>query len=659
MKISQPGRAAAFAAVVGLYVGAAKLGIELSVAHGVITPVWAPTGIALAALILFGPRFAVAVAIGALIANATSGASFPEAVFISVGNTLEALVGRQLLLRAGFRPSLDRLWDVLVLVVLGACVSTAVAATNGVTTLWVGGDVSGSSYGSEWVLWWAGDAMGDLIVAALILVWATVPRRRPARHEVLEALVVLALLTGISSFVFLAGYWRYPHLLFPLLVWAVLRFKQRGAVTASFIVSAIAVAGAVAGEVPFASGSATEIVQILEGLLAAIAVALLLLGAVLAERDSATTLLFEAQEVAHIGSWEWDMAADRVTWSDELYRIYGLEPQSMNITFERYLERIHPDDRDLVKKTVERAAADGSSFVFEHRTVLGDGLVRWLQGRGRVLLNDAGLPVRMVGTSQDVTERKQLDDLRDTILSTVSHELRTPLTSIVGFAVTLRERGQTLDPATYSEIVGHLAEQSQRLQRLLTDLLDLDRLRLGLVHPTFRPTDVGKLVEGVVAERRLDSRLVKFRAESAVAEVDAPKIERIVENLIVNAVKHTPPETAISVSVQNREGGVLIAVDDRGPGVDESERDAIFQLFQRGDQVAGVPGVGVGLSLVSQFAALHGGRAWVEENPGGGASFRVLLPASRPQPPAGAARSGAGPSPEPASRRHGRPLRRR
>src|SRR5205823_8432483 len=127
---------------------------------------------------------------------------------------------------------------------------------------------------------------------------------------------------------------------------------------------------------------------------------------------------------------------------------------------------------------VQRALAEQGTFSFQHRAVLPGGRVRWLHARGRVVLDAEGTAVGMVGTSQDVTERKQLDELRDTILSTVSHELRTPLTSIVGFAITLRERGQTLDPVTYSEIVGYLAEQSQRLQRLLTDLLDLDRLRL-------------------------------------------------------------------------------------------------------------------------------------------------------------------------------------
>jgi PAS domain S-box-containing protein len=618
----------AFAVVVASYVGAAKLGIELSVAHGVITPVWAPAGIALAAAILFGPQFAFAVAIGAMIANATSGASVPEAVFISVGNTLEALAGRALLVRADFRPSLGRVRDVLALVFLAACASTTVAATNGVTTLWLGNDLS-SSYGSEWLLWWVGDGMGVLIVAPLILVWATAPRQRPTRPDAVEAMLLLTLLAGVSSVVFLAGYWRYPHLLFPLLVWAVLRFRQRGAVTASFVVSAIALAGAVAGQTPLGSGSATEVVQILEGLLAGIAVALLILGAVLAERDSAAGLLAEAQEVAHLGSWEWDMVANRVAWSDELFRIYGLEPHSSHITYERYLELIHPHDREPVREAIARAAAEGSSFVLEHRVLRSDGRIRWLQGRGRVLLNDAGQAVRMVGTGQDVTERKQLDELRDTILATVSHELRTPLTSILGFAVTLRERGRRLDEATYGEIVRYLAEQAHRLEGLLSDLLDLDRLRLGLVQPSFRPTDVGELVERVVAGQDADSHKIELDAVEAVAEVDGPKVERIVENLIVNAVKHTPAETSICVRVENRDDAVLIAVDDRGPGVDDGQREAIFQLFTRGEEVAGVPGAGVGLSLVSQFTSLHGGRAWVEENPGGGASFRVLLPARR------------------------------
>jgi PAS domain S-box-containing protein len=622
------------AVVFGLYVGAAKLGIELSVAHGVITPVWAPTGIALAALVLFGRRFWPAVALGALVANATTGASTPEAAFIAVGNTLEAVVGATLLLHFGFRPALDRVRDVFALVLLGVVASTTISATNGVTTLWISGSVSGSDYGSEWLLWWLGDAMGDLVVAPLLLVWAAAPLRNITRRLTVEALVLLALLVSVSCFVFLAGYWRYPHLLFPLLIWAALRFHQRGAVTSSFVVSAIAIAGAVRGTTPLGDGSTTEIVQVLEGLLAGVTVSLLILGAVLSERraaegdlEHAHAGLAEAQRVARIGSWEWSIPTNRVTWSDELYRLFGLEPQSVPMTYESFLELVHAEDRERVRRAVDRAYADGRPFVVEHRVALPDGGIRWLQGHGRVVADEAGSPVRMVGTSQDVTDRKRIDELRENILATVSHELRTPLTSIVGFALTLKDKGVRLAEDARSEIVLHLAEQAGKLDRLLSDLLDLDRLRRGLVHPRFRPTDIGVLVAQVAKEYPVSTHPISVRVQPAVAEVDAPKVERIVENLIANAVKHTPSGTEICARVERSNGGVLISVDDQGPGVRELYRESIFEIFNRGGAVPPQPGTGIGLSLVTQFAALHGGRVWVEENPGGGASFRVHLPA--------------------------------
>jgi PAS domain S-box-containing protein len=624
-------------ALTALYVGAARFGIAASVAHGVITPIWAPTGIALAALVLFGQRLWPAVIAGAFIANATGGASVPEAAAISVGNALEAVVGAALLSRVGFRPALDRVRDVLALVVFGAIVSTTVSATNGVTTLWISGDVPGSSYWSEWLLWWSGDAMGDLIVAPLLLVWATTPLASFDRARVLEGMVLFVLLIGMSCLIFLGGLWRYPHVLFPLLVWAPLRLRQHGAVTASFLVAAIAIAGAVNGTTPVGQGSATAVVQILEGLVAAVAVTLLILGAVLAERavaerelERAHATLAEAQEVARIGSWEWSIATNRAAWSDELFRLYGLAPQSLQVTFESFLERVHPDDRNTVARVLERARADRQPFALDYRTLLPDGQVRWLHGTGRVIADTKGAPVRMVGTAQDVTDRKRLDELRDGILAAVSHELRTPLTSIMGLAVTLKERGHRLAEATRTEIVTHLAEQAQKLDGLLSDLLDLDRLRHGFVRPAFRATDVGRLVAQVAADYAADGHPIDVQTEQVMAEVDAPKVERIVANLLANAVKHTLPGTEICIRVETRGDGVLIIVDDRGPGVPEKHQRAIFEIFNRGaTDSSHTSGTGIGLSLVSQFAALHGGQVWVEENPGGGASFRVLLPARR------------------------------
>jgi PAS domain S-box-containing protein len=625
--------AASLVILAAAYVGAAKLGIELSVARGVVTPVWAPTGIAIAALFLGGPRLWPAVAVGAFVANATSGADVPVAAVIAVGNTLEAVVGSALLRAVNLRPALDRIRDVLALIILAAVVSPIVAATNGVTALWVAGDVSGSAYDSRWLLWWVGDSMGALIVAPLILVWSTRPYRRLDRRQRVEAVLVLGVLVALSCLVFLAGYWRYPHLLFPVLIWATLRFAQLGAVAGSFVVTAVAVAGAVEGSIPISDRSTTEIVQILEGLIGVVAVTLLVLGAVLserarAERRAAQALgsLNEAQGLAHVGSWIWDIPANRVSWSDELYRIYGLEPGSIEVTFDAYLERVHPEDRMLVRENVERAYSSAEPFLFEHRLVHPDGIVRWTLSRGQVVTDERGEPVRMVGTAQDITERKRIDELRDSILATVSHELRTPLTAILGFSMTLEERGEDLDDEMRAAIAGILTVQARKLDRLLSDLLDLDRLRLGHMLPSFHETDVVRLVKHVASAFVADHP-VTVHGEAVVAEVDGPKLERIVENLIANAVRHTPPGTRIDVSVIREDDGVLITVDDRGSGVPEEEREAIFEAFTRGGEVlADRPGTGIGLSLVAQFTALHGGRAWVEDNPGGGASFRVFLP---------------------------------
>jgi signal transduction histidine kinase len=633
--------------VAGLYIGAAKLGIELPVARGIVTPVWAPAGIALAALVLFGPSLWPAIAIGALVANATSGASLPVAAGISVGNTLEAVVGAALLRRVDFRPSIDRVRDVAGLVLLAAAASTAIAATNGVTILWATGNLS-DSYASSWFLWWSGDAMGDLVVAPVLLVWLSAPFWKPRRAELLEGLGLLALLAGLSWFVFLHGSWRYPHLLFPLLVWASLRFYQRGAATSSFVVAAFAIAGAVNGSTPLGGNSPTEVVQIEEGLLAALIVSLLILGAVLSERAAAEIALqreranfAEAQEVAHIGSWEWDVAENRTTWSEELFRLYELEP-APDVDYGSYLAHIHPEDRERVNRQIRRALLSSEPFSVEHRIVLANGTVRWMHARGHVVDDASGNPVRFVGTSQDITETKRLHELRENILATVSHELRTPLTSILGFAETLKERGTDLDEATRAEMVGHLVEQAVKLQRLLSDLLDLDRLRYGLLAPRFRPTDVGALVANVAGHQAGDGHRIDVQAEPIVADVDAAKVERIVENLLANAIKHTPPGTDVLARVERDGAFVLIAVDDRGRGVREDERESVFELFHRGDSYGGAPGTGIGLSLVGQFAAIHGGHAWVEDHPGGGASFRVKLPLNQASKPHRATAAGVG-----------------
>jgi signal transduction histidine kinase len=181
-------------------------------------------------------------------------------------------------------------------------------------------------------------------------------------------------------------------------------------------------------------------------------------------------------------------------------------------------------------------------------------------------------------------------------------------------------------------MMGRLAFNARKLDRLLSDLLDLDRLSRGIVEPRRRVSDIGALVRQVVAAAEFD-RPVEVAADAVVIAVDPAKIERIVENLVANAVRHTDPGTPIWVRVHAQDDGVVIAVEDAGPGVPSELQEAIFEPFRQGSSNrAHSPGVGIGLSLVARFAELHGGRAWVQDREGGGASFRVYLPAGRPTP---------------------------
>jgi PAS domain S-box-containing protein len=627
-------RAAAwFVLVAGAYYGAAKLGMSLSVSQGVITPVWAPSGIALAALLILGLRYWPAVTIGAFAANATTGATLAVAAGISVGNTLAAVTGALLVRRIGYSPALDRVRPVLALVVGGAVVSPVVSATTGVTVLTLA-DAREDTYASAWLLWWFGDAIGILVVAPLLLVLYDLARRgRPGPAHLLEGVAAVAAIVASSAVVFLAGAWRYPFIVFPFLLWATLRFRAVGAAASAFLVGAIGTWGAVEGTLPLGGATATERVQLAQASFAVVAISLLVMGATLAEREAASRALArsaarlgEAQSLAHIGSWEWDLRRDVVTWSDELYRIFGREPALGPLSYEDYLELVHPDDRDFTNETVRHAAEEGRPFTFEHRVIRPAGDERIILGRGRVVRHD-GATVRMLGTAQDVTEQRQVEKLREDILSAVSHELRTPLTSILGFALTLEKYGPTLTPETLAETVAELAKAARRLERLLTDLLDVERLRRGLVVLRRERVDVAELVQRVVAECALDGRELTLDCPPVVAELDQAKFERIVENLVVNADKHTPAQSSIDIRLEPRGDDLLLVVEDQGPGIPDEFKEVVFETFNRGPNVLSMtPGAGIGLSLVARFAAVHGGRSWVEDKPGGGASFHVLLP---------------------------------
>jgi signal transduction histidine kinase len=281
-------------ALVVVYFITAKLGLLMDAVSGFATTVWPPTGVSLVALSLFGYRLWPGIAAGAFLVNLSAGAPVLAACGMSAGNTLEALVGTYLLRRfAGFRGSLDRIQAVVGFVVLAAGVSTMMSATIGVASGWLGGVIPSASIGKAWSTWWLGDAMGALILAPLLFAWAEPPRNPLPPAKVAEAGALFASLVMVSLLVFRS--WHVssqaallqPYMLFPFLIWAALRFWQRGTMTATFLVTGLAIWRTAQGLGPFARGTVNESLLSLQAFMGIVAVTMLIMAAGVAERRRA------------------------------------------------------------------------------------------------------------------------------------------------------------------------------------------------------------------------------------------------------------------------------------------------------------------------------------------------------------------------------------
>ena len=240
------------------------------------------------ALVLYGYRLWPGIALGAFLVNLSAGAPVLVACGMALGNTLEALLGTVLLTCVvGLRPSLDRLRDVLGLIVLGAGLSTLVSATIGVTSGWLGGSIPAATYGEAWRTWWLGDALGDLVVAPLLFVWSGRGRVSLPRGWIAEASVLLVAVGALRLVVFdsLTSTLPLPrYLVFPALIWVALRLGPHGSVTALTLVSASAIWGTARGFGPFAGQTLHDSLFILQTFMSLVAVTSLILAAVIAAR---------------------------------------------------------------------------------------------------------------------------------------------------------------------------------------------------------------------------------------------------------------------------------------------------------------------------------------------------------------------------------------
>jgi two-component system, OmpR family, sensor histidine kinase KdpD len=232
------------------------------------------------------------------------------------------------------------------------------------------------------------------------------------------------------------------------------------------------------------------------------------------------------------------------------------------------------------------------------------------------------------------------EELRSALLSSVSHDLRTPLAVITGAASALLDKDTPLDPATRHDLLQSIDEEAHRLNRIIGDLLDMTRLESG----TLKVKKEWQPIEEVIgsALTRMDERLrgrdvvTDIPPGLPLAHIDGTLIEQVLINLLENATKYADEKSPIEVGAAAGEGGIVLSVSDRGPGVPAGEEEKIFDKFYRIRAPiaasASPPGFGLGLAICRGMIAAHGGRIWVEDRPGGGASFRVALPADEAPP---------------------------
>ncbi len=344
------------------------------------------------------------------------------------------------------------------------------------------------------------------------------------------------------------------------------------------------------------------------------------------------------------GFWEWNITDSTLTWSDEIFHQHGMEPMAHAPSFEAYLDMIHPDDREPFRSGVQAAIEGVAPYALDFRVVWPDGSVHWAQGAGRVIRDGEGRAISMIGTGRDITERRHVEEQRDQLLleerragefreafiDVISHELRTPITTILGLTQILARPGRADDPASRAVLLEDVRAESERLHRLVEDLLVLSRAERGRLVIDAEPLQPRRLIERIVAQEAPDlpSLHIETRLgpDLPVVAGEGTYVEQIVRNLLGNAAKYTPVGTKVVIDARRDDSVVEIRVTDDGPGIPDESLRRVFDLFYRDpDSARSVAGSGIGLFVCRSLVEAMGGRMWARRPPGGGSEFGFTL----------------------------------
>lgn len=365
-----------------------------------------------------------------------------------------------------------------------------------------------------------------------------------------------------------------------------------------------------------------------------------------AELRRSEARLAEAQRIAHFGNWEWDIADNILSWSDEIYRIFGLTPREFDASFEAFLDRVHPDDRESVDETVKKALHEKQPYSIEHRVVRPDGSQRFVHERGKVYFNENGQPIRMVGTVRDITERMHLQaqlfqsqkmEAIGLLVGGIAHDFNNLLV-VIGGRARRALKGMGEDNPLREEVEEVIrAEESATL--LVRQLLAFGRKQV------MRPkvVNINRIISGAeMMMRRLIREDITFlilaEPNLGLVEADPSQIEQVIMNLVVNARDAMPEGGKLVIRTANVTLGkehadgylappgdyVMIEISDDGCGIDNETLSHIFEPFFTTKALA--EGTGLGLSTVYGIIRQSGGDIRVYSEPGHGTTFKIYLP---------------------------------
>lgn len=389
------------------------------------------------------------------------------------------------------------------------------------------------------------------------------------------------------------------------------------------------------------------------------------LAQAMARESLARTRLEVALESARMATWQLDLVTKESTYSDALGPMFGQPPGFTHHDFDSWLNDIHPDDHAHVVQAWNEALGSGALYQTRFRALGADGVTRWIESSGKVLRDDAGVPIMIIGAARDITadvavqqnlerQREALqksDRQKTTFLSILAHELRNPLAA-AGYSVALlRQSGA--DPAAVARATDVIDRQIAHMARLLDALLDLSRIAHNRIELDRQVVDLRQVVELAVdgAQAALEAKGHELRLALPTGPVfvdgDELRLIQVLGNLLNNAANFTPGHGHVRIEVSVQGGDAVIDVIDDGIGIEAHRLDDVFEMFSQAQNKAhgGTPGLGIGLAVVKSLVELHGGRVSAHSpGLGGGTRVSIGLPLAQASQP-----TLAGPAPPPAA----------